>query len=162
MGRLLITLLLVERGVLVKPLLYMSLYLKQNRNEYYALLQRVRHDGDWEAWILFFLRGVSSTAEKAVALAKDLLSLFDKDLQKLDNVGGKRGSAQQVLTQLQEMPYTSIGRLAEATGLSFNTVTSSLELLKSKGIVSEVDGRRGRLFLYYNYIQLMDEGTLAD
>lgn len=161
LGRLLVTLLLVERGVLVKPLLYMSLYLKQNRDEYYTLLQHVRHEGEWEAWILFFLRGVSSTAEKAVALAKDLLSLFERDLQKLDDVGGRRGSAQQVLTLLQEMPYTSTGRLAESTGLSFNTVTSSLEILKSKGIVSEVDGRRGRLFLYNEYIRLMDEGTLA-
>jgi Fic family protein len=161
MGRLLITLLLVERGVLVEPLLYMSLYLKQNRDEYYDLLQRVRLDGDWEAWVLFFLRGVSSTAEKAVALAKDLLSLFERDAQKLEDVGGRRGSALQILTRLQEMPYTSIGRLAEATGLSFNTVTSSLELLKSKGVVSEVAGRRGRLFLYNDYIRLMDEGILV-
>jgi len=161
MGRLLITLLLVERGVLVKPLLYMSLYLKQNRDEYYALLQRVRHDGDWEAWILFFLRGVASTAERAVALAKDLLTLVEEDMQKLDDVGGRRGSAQKVLTILQEMPYTSIGRLAEATGLSFNTVSSSLELLKIKGIATEVTRRHRRFFLYYNYIRLMDEGALA-
>ncbi|MDR3546678.1 MAG: Fic family protein [Candidatus Pacebacteria bacterium] len=162
MGRLLITLLLVERGVLVEPLLYMSLYLKQNRDEYYALLQRVRHEGDWEAWILFFLRGVTSTADKAVKLAKDLLALFEQDSQKLDDVGGRRASALQVLTQLQEMPYTTPRRLASSTGLSINTVVSSLEILKSKGIVRESSGRRGRLFLYYDYIRLMDEGTLAD
>jgi Fic family protein len=161
LGRLLITLLLVERGVLVEPLLYMSLYLKQNRDEYYALLQRVRYEGDWEAWILFFLRGVSSTAEKAVALAKALLSLFERDEQKLADTGGRRGSALQVFSRLQEMPYTSPARLAESTGLSFNTVVSSLEILKSKGIVTEVAGRRGRLFLYNEYIRLMDEGALA-
>ena len=161
LGRLLITLLLVERGVLAKPLLYMSLYLKQNRSEYYALLQRVRYDGDWETWILFFLRGCSSTAEKAVALAKGLLSLFEEDEQRVANTGVRRGSALQILARLQEMPYTSIGRLAEATGLSFNTVTSSLEILKSLRIVSEVAGRRGRLFLYDEYIRLMDEGALA-
>jgi Fic family protein len=161
MGRLLITLLLVERGVLAEPLLYMSLYLKQNRDEYYALLQRVRHDGDWEAWILFFLRGVSSTAEKAVALAKDLLLLFERDKQKLEDVGGRRASALQVLTCLQEMPYTSPRRLSDSTGLSINTVVSSLEILKSKEIVYEVAGRRGRLFLYSDYIRLMDEGALA-
>jgi len=161
LGRLLITLLLVERGVLVEPLLYMSLYLKQNRDEYYALLQRVRHEGDWEAWILFFLRGVSSTSEKAVALAKAMLSLFERDEQKLADTGGRRGSALQVFSRLQEMPYTSPARLAESTGLSFNTVVSSLEILKSKGIVTEVAGRRGRLFLYNEYIRLMDEGALA-
>jgi Fic family protein len=161
LGRLLITLLLVERGVLVEPLLYMSLYLKQNRDEYYALLQRVRYVGDWEAWILFFLRGVSSTAEKAVVLAKALLSLFERDEQKLADTGGRRGSALQVFSRLQEMPYTSPARLAESTGLSFNTVVSSLEILQSKGIVTEVAGRRGRLFLYNEYIRLMDEGALA-
>ncbi len=161
MGRLLITLLLVERGVLVKPLLYMSLFLKQNRDEYYALLQQVRHEGDWESWVLFFLRGVASTAEKAVKLAKDLLSLHERDTRKLEDIGGRRGSALQVLSCLQEMPYTSPRRLADASGLSINTVVSSLEILKSKGIVSEATGRRGRLFLYYDYIRLMDEGALA-
>jgi Fic family protein len=161
LGRLLITLLLVERGVLAKPLLYMSLYLKQNRDEYYALLQRVRYDGDWETWILFFLRGVASTAEKAVTLAKRLLALFDEDERRVASIGGRRGSALQILARLQEMPYTSIGRLAESTGLSFNTVTSSLEILKNLQIVSEVAGRRGRLFLYNEYIRLMDEGALA-
>ena len=161
LGRLLITLLLVERGVLVKPLLYMSLYLKQNRDEYYALLQRVRHEGDWEAWILFFLRGVSSTAERAVVLAKNLLSLFEQDERRVANTGSRRGSALQILARLPEMPYTSIGRLAESTGLSFNTVTASLDALKGLGIVSEVAGRRGRLFIYDEYLRLMDEGALA-
>ena len=161
LGRLLITLLLVERGVLVKPLLYMSLYLKQNRDEYYALLQRVRHEGDWEAWILFFLRGVSSTAERAVVLAKNLLSLFEQDERRVANTGSRRGSALQILARLSEMPYTSIGRLAESTGLSFNTVTASLDALKGLGIVSEVAGRRGRLFIYDEYLRLMDEGAPA-
>ena len=161
LGRLLITLLLVERGVLAEPLLYMSLYLKQNRDEYYALLQRVRREGDWEKWILFFLHGVTSTAEKAVTLAKDLLSLFERDEHQLTGVGGRRGSALQVLSRLREMPYTSPRRIADSTGLSINTVVSSLELLKGRGVVSEVAGRRGRLFRYDEYIRLMDEGALA-
>lgn len=161
LGRLLITLLLVERRVLVEPLLYMSLYLKQNRDEYYALLQQVRHAGDWEAWVLFFLRGVSSTSEKAVALAKDLLSLFERDEQKLAGIKGRRGSALQVLLRLRETPFTSPRRLVESTGLAINTVVSSLEILKSSRIVSEVAGLRGRLFRYDEYLRLMDEGALA-
>jgi Fic family protein len=159
LGRLLITLLLVERGVLLEPLLYMSLYLKQNRAEYYDLLQRVRLEGDWEAWILFFLRGVASTAEKAVALAKDLLALFDRDERKIAGAGARRGSAMQVLGRLGEMPYTSARRLHQATGLSINTVVSALEMLKDKGIVAEVPGRRGRLFRYDEYIGLLDSGA---
>jgi len=161
LGRLLITLLLVERGVLVEPLLYMSLYLKQNRDEYYELLQRVRYEGAWEDWILFFLRGVSSTAEKAVALAKSLLALFERDEQSLHDVGARKGSALQVLNRLPGMPYTSVRRLADATGLSFNAVANALEILKSKGIVREVAGHRGRLFLYSEYIRMMDEGATA-
>jgi Fic family protein len=162
LGRLLITLLLLERQVLGEPLLFMSLYLKQNRTEYYEHLQRVRHEGDWEAWILFFVRGVSSTAERAVALARDLLNLFERDEQKLTGTGGRRGSALQVLLSLRAMPYTSPRRVTEATGLSINTVVSSLGLLKDLGIVDEVAGRRNRLFLYKEYIRLMDEGASAD
>jgi Fic family protein len=162
LGRLLVTLLLVERGVLGEPLLYTSLYLKQNRDEYYRLLQRVRYEGSWEEWILFFLSGVSSTAQSAVALSKGLLMLFERDERSLQGLGARRGSALQVLNRLPYMPYTSVRRLADATGLSFNAVANSLELLKDKGIVTEVAGRRGRLFLYSEYIRMMDEGAAAE
>ncbi|MCU1323126.1 MAG: Fic family protein [Acidobacteriaceae bacterium] len=139
----------------------MSLYLKQNRTEYYELLQKVRYEGDWEEWVLFFLRGVSSTAEKANQLAKNLLVLFDRDEERLSGTGKKRGSASQVLAKLRETPYTSPARMADSTGLSFNTVVSALEVLKAAEIVQEMPAHRGRLFLYTNYIRLMDEGTLA-
>ena len=162
LGRLLITLLLLERDVLSQPLLYMSLYLKQNRDEYYRLLQKVRYEGDWEAWTLFFLRGVSSTSQRAVSLAKQLLALFERDDLKLKGTKGRRGSAIQVLACLREMPYTSPRRLADATGLSFNTVIAALDLLKDLKIVSEVGGHRSRLFFYNEYIRLMDEGASAE
>jgi Fic family protein len=161
LGRLLITLLLVERGVLTQPLLYTSLYLKQNRDLYYELLMKVRYEGNWEEWIIFFLRGVSSTAEKANALAKNLLNLFDRDDAGLQAIEARRrGSAMQVLAKMRETPYTSPPRLAEATGLSFNTVVSALELLKSLRIIEEMPSTRGRLFLYTRYIEMMDEGTI--
>jgi DNA-binding transcriptional ArsR family regulator len=96
-----------------------------------------------------------------VVLAKNLLSLFEQDERRVANTGSRRGSALQILARLPEMPYTSIGRLAESTGLSFNTVTASLDALKGLGIVSEVAGRRGRLFIYDEYLRLMDEGALA-
>ena len=159
LGRLLITLLLVERCVLTQPLLYMSLFLKQNRAEYYDLLQRVRMEGAWEDWVLFFLRGVSATAEKANLLAKSILALFERDEQRLKAVGARRGSALQVLFQLRETPYSSPKRLKEVTGLSFNTVVSALELLRDTGIVQEVPAWRGRLFVYSEYIRMMDEGA---
>lgn len=159
LGRLLITLLLVERGVLTQPLLYMSLYLKQNRSEYYELLQAVRTNGDWEGWVLFFLRGVTGTAEKANMLAKNILALFDEHESALKGLGARRGSALHVLAQLRQTPYTSARRIADLTNLSFNTVVSALETLQKRGIVEEVAGGRGRLFRYSEYIRMMDEGA---
>jgi Fic family protein len=159
LGRLLITLLLVERGVLQQPLLYMSLFLKQNRTEYYDLLQSVRMEGAWEEWVLFFLRGVSATAQKANDLAKNILALFERDEAKLKDIGARRGSALQVLLQLREIPYTSPRRLSEKTGLAFNTVVSALEILLDKEIVYEMPSRKSRLFLYAEYIKLMDDSV---
>lgn len=161
LGRLLITLLLIDGGVLTQPLLYMSLYLKQNRAEYYELLQQVRFSGNWEQWVLFFLRGVSSTAEKANALAKNLLALFDRDEQTLAMVDvRRRGSTSQVLSKMRETPFASATRLAEMTGLAFNTVASALEALQRLKIIEEMPGYRSRLYLYSEYIRLMDEGTV--
>jgi Fic family protein len=161
LGRLLITLLLVERGVLGQPLLYTSLYLKQNRDQYYELLQKIRHEGDWEEWVLFFLRGISATAEKANGLATGLLSLFDADEARLRSLDSRRqGSVLQVLTKMRELPYTSPTRLTEATGLSFNTVLSALEILKSLRIIEEMPPSRGRLFLYQRYVAMLDEGAI--
>ena len=91
-GRLLITLLLCETGMLKEPLLYLSLYLKQHREEYYDLLQQVRLTGDWEAWIAFFLEGVQATAEGAVATVGKLLSLFDLDRAAIEKSGKRVNS----------------------------------------------------------------------
>ncbi len=117
-GRLLITLLLIKRGVLKQPMLYMSLYLKQHREQYYELLQRVRTQVEWEEWIDFFLQGVSSKSEKAVDLAINILELFRKDESLVKNSGPRKGSAMQVLHRLQKTPYTSPTRLAQKTGFS--------------------------------------------
>ncbi len=160
-GRLLITLLLVERGVLKRPMLYMSLYLKQHRDQYYELLQRVRMQGEWEEWIDFFLQGVSSTSEKAVTLAADILDLFRKDESVVKNSGPRKGSAIQVLHQLQKTPYTSPTRLAQATGLSFNTVGAALADLLALQLIVEMTPRPGRLVCYLPYLRLLEEGTAA-
>lgn len=158
-GRLLITLLLMERGALVQPLLYLSLYLKEHRQRYYDLLQEVRLTGNWETWVIFFLEGVASTAEKAVALAEEILDLFRRDEDRIRDLGLRRGSALLVLQAMQKMPYISTTRLTEQTGLSFNTVVSCLELLKSLDVVVEVKPRRGKIFCYLPYVQLLEEAA---
>ena len=146
--------------MLTRPMLYMSLYLKQHRDQYYELLQRVRIHGEWEEWI-DFLQGVSSTSEAAVTLAADILELFRKDELLVKNSGPRKGSAMQVLQQLQRTPYTTPTRLAQKTGLSFNTVGAALADLQALQLIVEMIPRPGRLVCYVPYLNLLEEGTAA-
>ena len=99
--------------MLQQPLLYTSLYLKQYRDEYYKLLQRVREEGVWEEWIDFFARGVIATAEKAVQLADNIFELFRRDELKLKGHGARMGSALQVFQQMQKTPYTTANTIGD-------------------------------------------------
>lgn len=160
LGRLLMTMLLVQRGVLTKPLLYLSLFLKQNKTRYYDLLQEVRTRGNWEEWVEFFVDGVTLTAERAVALARDILVLFEKDESTVQRMGSKRGSTLQVFRMLQSSPYSTAKQVAERTGLAFNTAFSSLQELERLSIVEEITGKeRGKLYKYAAYLKLLNEGT---
>jgi Fic family protein len=159
LGRLLITLLLCNEGFLKEPMLYLSLYFKTHREVYYDLLQRVRTEGDWEAWLRFFAEGVAETAESAVSAARSLVDLFEKDRQ-LIQAKGSTGSALQIHHALQGRPITSISRVAKETGLSVPTVGSALQVLCELGIARELTGkRRNRLYGYDRYLQILSEGT---
>jgi len=159
LGRLLITLLLCNEGFLKEPMLYLSLYFKTHREVYYDLLQRVRTEGDWEAWLRFFAEGVAETAESAVSAARSLVDLFEKDRQ-LIQAKGSTGSALQIHHALQGRPITSISRAAKETGLSVPTVGSALQVLCELGIARELTGkRRNRLYGYDRYLQILSEGT---
>ncbi|HEY8428398.1 MAG TPA: Fic family protein [Sandaracinaceae bacterium] len=159
-GRLLITLLLCHAGVLREPLLYLSLYLKQHRDTYYALLDRVRRDGDWEAWLAFFLEGVRETAEGAVTSAERLVAMFQDDRRKIEPSGRRAGSALRVHEALKARPILSLTAACEATGLSFPAASSAMELLIELGIARELTGRRrNRLFVYDGYLARLSEGT---
>jgi Fic family protein len=162
-GRLLVTLLLWKENVLTEPLLYLSLYLKQNRTRYYELLQSVRQDGDWEAWIDFFAEGVTTTAEGAVETARSLAKLFEKDRHRIEAVGRGAGSALRVHHELQKRPLSTVGRLCAATGLSVPTVTKSIGSLERLGIVREVTRKkRNRVFSYSAYLRQLTKGTEPD
>ena len=91
MGRLLIALLLAEKGVLTHPLLYISLFLREHRDEYFELLSQLRHTGDWEAWLAFFLEGVRWTAVDAVETANRLSRLFEEDRARIEREAGRTG-----------------------------------------------------------------------
>ena len=159
-GRLLITFLLCHAGILRDPLLYLSLYLKENRPVYYELLDRVRREGDWEAWLAFFLEGVKQVAEGAVSTAEQLTELFHADRSRLETAGRRAGSALRVHEALKRRPIQSLPAIRDATGLSFPAVSSAMELLVELGIARERTGkRRNRLFVYDRYLAILNEGT---
>jgi Fic family protein len=158
-GRLLITLILANEGVLKEPMLYLSLFLKQHRAAYYDLLQRVRRDGDWEAWLDFFFQGVTEISDGAVATAKDLLALFEVDRR---TILGRRAaaSALQVHHHLQGHPISSSSAICHATGLTPATVNRALDHLGNLGILKEITGgQRNRLFAYGRVLEVLSEGT---
>ena len=159
-GRLLITFMLCHDGVLREPMLYLSLYFKQHREDYYALLNDVRQNGDWEAWLLFFIEGVTQTAEGAVQTAQRLLSLFQEDQSRVQQTGRAAGSALRVHQVLQERPIASLQELANRTELSFPAVTAGMQTLEQLGVARELTGKkRNRLFGYDQYLVILGEGT---
>lgn len=162
LGRLLITLILCEERALTQPLLYLSLYFKQNRTRYYDLLQRVRTDGDWESWVRFFLEGVEETAIQAVDLATQIRALFAGDRERIAKMGRAAGSALRVHELLQRRPMLSAATAAKKLSLSPPTVRASLRSLEEAGIVRELSGkRRDRVFGYRRYLDLIASDTIA-
>ena len=162
-GRLLITLLLCQAGVLRQPLLYLSLYFKQHRDAYYDLLNHVRRTGDWEAWLAFFLEGVKLTSEGAVSTAQRLSRMFQNDRNRIEQAGGRKaGSGLRVHDALKSQPILSLPAARRKTNLSFQAVSSAMELLITHGIAREITGRRrGRLFVYDQYLSILNEGAEA-
>ncbi len=159
-GRLLITFLLCHDGVIREPLLYLSLYFKQHRSQYYDLLDQVRREGDWEAWLAFFLEGVAHTADGAVATAQRLVKLFRVDRERIQVKGKKAGSALRVHEALQKRPLTSLPKVVQRTGLSYPAAASGMAVLEELGIAREITGRRrDRLFVYDEYLAILSEGT---
>ena len=162
-GRLLITLLLCNAGVLRQPLLYLSLYFKQHRIDYYQLLNRVRHTGDWEEWLAFFLEGVRSTAKAAVNTSRRLVDTFMSDRTAIAQHSGRRaGSTLRVHDALKARPILSLSLVCTHTELSFPTAASAMQVLVEQRIAREITGRsRNRLFAYDRYLSILAEGTEA-
>lgn len=160
LGRLLIPLLLVSKGMLDQPTLYLSLYFKARRDEYYALLQRVRTHGDWEAWLRFFLEGVAETSHQAADTATELLRLFDDDKGRIEALGRPSATALRLHQLLQERPLTTAAQASARLGISRPTAAKSIENLARLGILDEITGaRRGRIYAYRAYLSVLERGT---
>jgi Fic family protein len=163
LGRLLIALLLHQSGLLAQPLLYLSLYFKQHRPVYYQLLDRVRTDGDWEAWVDFFLEGVEQTANSAVHAARRLAALFQQDVQRTQATGRGAANALRVLDALRQRPMCSLRQLCQDTAMTFPTATKSMQTLTALGIARELTGqRRNRVFVYDGYLNILNEEGLME
>ncbi len=163
LGRLLITLLLCAAGVLREPILYLSLYFKQNRSTYYDLLDSVRTKGDWETWLEFFLTGVRDTSEQATAAARRILAVFEDHRRKIEALGHPAASVLRVFEHMQRNPILSIPAAAEKIGISAPTVAKSLEHMHQLKMLREITGRqRHRLFVYKAYLDILAEGYGAD
>jgi Fic family protein len=158
-GRLLVTLYLCVQSVLHQPLLYLSLYLKAHRDDYYRLLQEVRGRGAWEAWLEFFLDGVAATATLAFDAATRIVDLFKRDRERIAAESDRAGSALRVHELFQKNPLLTANRITARTGLSAPTVNAALAALERLGIVEEMTGRRrGRVFRYSGYLAILSEG----
>ncbi len=160
MGRLLITLLLCAEEVMREPLLYLSLYFKQNRKSYYDLLQGVRDTGDWESWMRFFFQGVYETAQQAVEMSRAILGLFDEDRKKIEKLGRSSGSVLRLHQLFQRHPMLGVRRAAEMLHVAPPTVRSAVRAMQELEMVGEMTGRqRDRLFGYIPYLKILTEGT---
>lgn len=149
LGRMLIPLILCERGVLREPSLYLSLFFKANRTTYYEKLQNVRTSGDWEAWLDFFLEGVAVTASNAVDTARRMNEVYQKDREKLLSAGKATSGIMRTHECLFGRISANAARVAEITELSAPTINTALKTLEAFGIVKETTGKqRGKRYLY--------------
>jgi len=160
LGRLLIILLLYQEGLLKEPILYLSLYFKQNRDIYYNLLQQVRLQGTWETWLEFFLEGVTASAKQAVHTAKQINMLFENDLLKIQQLGRSRLSCIEVLEYLKKMPQTSVPLLSKELNITAPTARSAINHMLKLGILEEITAKkRDRVYVYRKYLDILDEGA---
>ena len=161
-GRLLITFLLTERGILRMPVLYISHYFARHRQRYYDHLQAVRDHGDWEGWMLFFLRGVTEVSAEAAETARRVLLLREDHRRAItEGLGRAAGSGLRVLEHLYERPMVTVGSVRSVTGTTFHAANLLVARLVGIGILSEITGRaRNRVFAYRSYIDLFDEQPL--
>ena len=160
LGRLLIALILCHEGVLREPSLYLSLYFKRRRADYYDMLNGVRVRGDWEGWLAFFLDGVADTAQQAVDTAQRLLALLAKDRARIATLGTRAGNVGLVFDQFARRVILTVPQIAPDISLSAPTIRAAVRMLEEMGIVNELTGhQRNRVFAYQEYLSILSEGA---
>lgn len=159
-GRLLVTLLLEHWGLLTRPLLYLSLFFKRHRQEYYRRLNGVRLDGEWEAWLDFFLEGVESIAEEAVGTSRELFSLVNADRQRVIHEEGVNLLAVQLFERLPGRPIVTTPWVVGAFSTTMPTAGRAIQALERVGVLKETTGKmRDRVYAYQAYLDRLRTGT---
>ena len=159
-GRLLITFLLCEKEVLLKPVLYLSYYFRRYRQQYYEHLQAVRDHGKWEAWLLFFLTGVLEVSQQATWTARQILALQDQHRQLITHQFDRvAGNGHRVLEQLYKQPIVAVSDVQEVIGTTYSAANNLVNRLVEQGILHEFTGqKRNRRFIYQDYVRLFHDG----
>jgi len=159
-GRLLITLILIHHKLLDSPILYLSLYLKENRSLYYNLLQETRQKGNWETWIEFFINGILSTSKQAIETINEINNLFLQDQKQIDTLGRQRLACTGTFNCLKRMPQISVNRLATELGTSQPTARTALTSLLKLNILEEITGKkRDKIYVYRKYLDILEQGA---
>jgi len=155
-GRLLMTFLFCEREILQSPVLYISHYFRQRKQEYYDHLQATRDNGDWESWLKFFLRGVCEVSKEATKTARNIVALREKHRTEIaENFGRVAANGLTVLEQLFQNPITTVTRIMNVTGASFTAASSLTNRLLKNGMLTEMTSQaRNRQFNYGAYVDL--------
>jgi len=158
-GRLLVTFLLCQRDILLKPVLYLSHYFKQYRTEYYEHLQAIRDHGRWEQWLLFFLRGVASVSREATETARRILALREAHRAAVTaHLGRAAGNGHRVLESLYQRPMVSVAGVRDLTGTTYTAANSLVARFAQLGILEEATGyKRNRVFRYAPYIAIFGD-----
>jgi Fic family protein len=154
-GRLLITLLLCQQGLLQRPLLYLSSYLKAHRQEYYDRLDAIRHQGDWEGWLKFLLRGVYEVSQEATQTARHILSLRETQRQTIGEKLSGSAAGLRLLDYVFEHPLVTVRMVERALGCSYATANKLVEQFVTAGILREMTGwQRNRRYQFEPYVSL--------
>lgn len=160
-GRLLITLFLMEKKILSTPSVYISYFLKMNRIEYYDRMTQVRKTGDYEQWILFFLQALSDSAEDAIQTIDELTKIHNRNAQKFENMTKRQqANAMNFLIYLEKNPIIDIQKTAAALNLSYNTVAKSVALFVDNGILQQTEkSGRSKIYSYVDYLTVLRKDT---
>ncbi|KUG18981.1 hypothetical protein ASZ90_011310 [hydrocarbon metagenome] len=162
MGRLLITFYLCWKGILARPLLYLSIYLKRHREEYYRILNEIRTDGAWEAWLRFFLRGAIEVSNESIASAQEVIRLKDDVVDMLleQNIGG--ANAVKLVYALFDTPIITAPEAAKVLGMSGPAAYQLIGKFEDIGILKEITGKqRFRKYMFVDYISIIERGIRA-